>query len=70
MADRIDPKLRVFAEKVAAFRKERALRMDPMLDEFAVRLNREPTWHEINDAMIWLRDFQECGATVTVNGDA
>lgn len=58
-------KLRALAGKVAALRKERALRRDPMMDEFAVRLNREPTWSEVNQAMDWIRDLEACGATVT-----
>jgi len=60
-------KLRVLAEKVAAYRKERALRRNPDMDEFAVRLNREPTWSEINQAMDWIRDLQACGAAVSAS---
>jgi hypothetical protein len=44
------PTRRELATKIATIMKEAALRADPMMDAFAIRLNREPTWDEINRA--------------------
>jgi hypothetical protein len=46
-------------------RKERLLRADPMLDDFAVRLNREPTSAEIDYAHRFIRDLEDCGMRVS-----
>jgi len=52
------PTRRELATKIAGIIKEAVLRADPMLDEFAVRLNREPTWDEINRAEAYVRAME------------
>lgn len=54
------------AEHLARGRKERVLRANPMLDEVAVKLNRQPTWDEKRFVEQFLTDLNDIGLDISI----